>query len=81
MQTERYALQTILANRFASQTIIKILFVAFSWAVTVLSWGGGGYGLCNLCLYREHPKAQTIVVLEKPGIETATPGLQGIALT
>ena len=32
-------------------------------------------------ILREHPKAQPIVVLEKPGIEPATPGLQGIALT
>ena len=28
-------------------------------------------------LFREHPKAQPGGFLEKPGIETATPGLQG----
>ena len=31
-------------------------------------------------LYPEHPKARPIVVLEKRGIEPATPGLQSIAL-
>ena len=34
--------------------------------------------VCILC--REHPKAQPSVVLEKPGIELANPGLQGISL-
>ena len=31
-------------------------------------------------LWREHPKAQPKVVLDKLGIDLATPGLQGIAL-
>ena len=45
-------------------------------------WGGGGVMVC-VCfyIYREHPKAQPIVVLEKPGIEPVTPALQGITLT
>ena len=36
--------------------------------------------ICVCILLREHPKAQPKVFLEKPGIEPATPGLQGIAL-
>ena len=32
--------------------------------------------VCILC--QEHPNAQATVVLEKPGIEPTTPGLQGI---
>ena len=31
-----------------------------------------------LHIYREHPEAQPTVVLEKPRIEPATPGLQGM---
>ena len=36
--------------------------------------------ICVFILWWEHPKAQSKVDLEKPGIEPATPGLRGIAL-
>ena len=39
---------------------------------------GRVYDMC--ILWREHRKAQPKVVLKKPGIEPATPGLQGIVL-
>ena len=55
------------------------MFVAFSWAVTTTGLDGF-YGLCVFCLYREHPKAQPLVVLEKPRIKPVTPGLQGLVL-
>ena len=47
-------------------------------------WAGMVYGVCvcaGVCVcvcYREHPKAQPTVVLDKPEIESATPGLQGM---
>ena len=52
--------------------------MAFSW--TVASTGPGWLMVCVHILMREHQKAQLKVILEKPGIETGTPGLQGIAL-
>ena len=54
----------------------KKLFVAFPWVVT--STGPGG-----LCVYfmTGTPKGSTESgFIEKPGIEPAIPGLQGIAL-
>ena len=36
--------------------------------------------VCMCVLWREHPKAQMKVVLEKLGIQPATPCLQGIEL-
>ena len=46
----------------------KKLFVAFPWVET--STGPGGFMICVL----------ESGFMEKPGIEPATPGLQGIAL-
>ena len=41
----------------------------------------GWFKICVLVLLREHPKAhRKRFFTEKPGIEPATPGLQGIAL-
>ena len=52
-------------------------FCAFPWIVTITRPGGIMIWVC--ILWREHPKAQSKVDLEKLGIEPTTPGLQGIA--
>ena len=39
-----------------------------------------GLCVCITCIWREHTEAQPKVVLEKPGIEPAAAGLQGLAL-
>ena len=54
------------------------LFYGFHWVVT--SIGPGGLMVCVCIIWREHPKAKPKVVLEEPGIEPATPGLQDLAL-
>ena len=58
---------------------IYILFVAFPWVET--STGPGGFMICVFIIWQELPKAQPkVCLMEKPGIEPAPPGLQGIAL-
>ena len=52
------------------------VFVAFPGYLPVM----GQEGLWFVWIWREHPQTQSNLVLEKPGIEPATPGLQGIAL-
>ena len=52
-------------------------FCGFPWVVA--STGLVGFMIC-VYFMRGHPKAQPKVVLEKLGIQPATPGLQGIAL-
>ena len=56
---------------------VKKNSLPFLWVVT--STGQVWFMVCVSILRREHPKAQPKVVLEKPRIEPATPGLQGIA--
>ena len=52
------------------------LFVAFPWVET--STGPGGFMICVFIIWRELPKGSTESgFMEKPGIEPATPGLQG----
>ena len=56
-----------------------LFFVAFPWVET--STGPVGFMICVFIIWRELPKAATESgFMEKPGIEPATPGLQGIAL-
>ena len=56
-------------------------FVAFPWVVT--STGPGGFMVCECILWREHSKAhwKCFFLMEKLGIEPATPGLQVICLS
>ena len=55
------------------------LFVAFPWVET--STGPGGFMICVFINMTGTPKGSTESgFMEKPGIEPATPGLQGIAL-
>ena len=55
------------------------LFVAFSWVET--STGPGGFMICVFINMTGTPEGSTESgFMEKPGIEPATPGLQGIAL-
>ena len=57
----------------------KKLFVAFPWVET--STGPGGFMICVFINMTGTPKGSTESgFMEKPGIEPATPGLQGIAL-
>ena len=53
-------------------------FCGFSWAVT--STGLSRFMVRVCIIWRKHPKAHPKVVLEKLGIESATPCLQGIVL-
>ena len=57
---------------------LKKTFCGYSWEVT--STGPGGFMVCVCIIWPYHPKALPKVVLEKRGIKSATPGLQGIAL-
>ena len=55
------------------------LFVAFPWVET--STGPGGFMICVFINMTGTPEGSTESgFMEKPGIEPATPGLQGIAL-
>ena len=55
------------------------LFVAFPWVET--STGSGGFMICVFYYMTGTPEGSTESgFMEKPGIEPATPGLQGIAL-
>ena len=57
----------------------KKLFVAFPWVET--STGPGGFMICVFINMTGTPEGSTESgFMEKPGIEPATPGLQGIAL-
>ena len=57
----------------------KKLFVAFPWVET--STGPGGFMICVFFNMTGTPEGSTESgFIEKPGIEPATPGLQGIAL-
>ena len=57
----------------------KQLFVAFPWVET--STGPGGFMICVFINMTGTPEGSTESgFMEKPGIEPATPGLQGIAL-
>ena len=57
----------------------KKLFVAFPWVET--STGPGGFMICVFINMTGTPEGSTESgFIEKPGIEPATPGLQGIAL-
>ena len=57
----------------------KKLFVAFPWVVT--STGPRGFMICVFINMTGTPEGSTESgFMEKPGIEPATPGLQGIAL-
>ena len=59
--------------------VIKKLFVAFPWVET--STGPGGFMICVFINMTGTPEGSTESgFMEKPGIEPATPGLQGIAL-
>ena len=61
-----------------TQYLVK-LFVAFPWVVT--STGPGGFMICVFINMTGTPEGLTESgFMEKPGIEPATPGLQGIAL-
>ena len=58
---------------------VKKLFVAFPWVET--STGPGGLMICVFYYMMGTPEGSTESgFMEKPGIEPATPGLQGIAL-
>ena len=60
-------------------TAAKKLFVAFPWVET--STGPGGFMICVFINMTGTPEGSTESgFMEKPGIEPATPGLQGIAL-
>ena len=65
-----YVCLSVPTNRHTKKT-----FCGFSLAV--ISTGPGVFMVCVCFIYRKHPKAQPIVVLEKPRIEPTTPGLQG----
>ena len=55
------------------------VFVAFLWVET--STGPGGFMICVFINMTGTPEGSTESgFMEKPGIEPATPGLQGIAL-
>ena len=57
----------------------KKLFVAFPWVET--STGPGGFMICVFINMTGTPEGSTESgFMEKPGIEPAIPGLQGIAL-
>ena len=61
------------------RTLSDKLFVAFPWVET--STGPGGFMICVFINMTGTPEGSTESgFMEKPGIEPATPGLQGIAL-
>ena len=62
-----------------SLSLSQKLFVAFPWVET--STGPGGFMICVFINMTGTPEGSTESgFMEKPGIEPATPGLQGIAL-
>ena len=56
----------------------KNFFVAFPWVET--STGPGGFMICVYYMTGTPEGSTESGFMEKPGIEPATPGLQGIAL-
>ena len=61
------------------QRLKKNTFCGFSWVET--STGPGGFMICVFYYMTGTPEGSTESgFMEKPGIEPATPGLQGIAL-
>ena len=58
----------------------KTPFCGFPWVVISTGPGGGGYDMCVYFMTGAH-EGSPKVVLEKPGIEPATLGLQDIGLS
>ena len=53
--------------------------MALSWVVSNQYWAGRVYDLCVYYMTGTPKGSTESVFMEKPGIEPATPGLQGIA--
>ena len=62
--------------------IIKKKIVAFPWVHVVTSTGPDGFMVCVFINMTGAPKGSTESgFMEKPGIQSETPGLQGIGLS